>query len=115
MPQPTISEKNRITHLKFALKHHHWKTQWHQVLFTDETTVSQFQMGHRVRVWCKTWEELQAECLSVTVKNSPRRMFWAGFCIHGLGPIIPLYGSVTGAVHATTLRRHALPALRSFY
>jgi transposase len=113
--KPAISEKNRTARLNFALKYRIWTTQWRRVLFTDETTVSQFQRGNRARVWRAAREELDPECISVTVKNAPKRMFWAGFCYHGLGPIVPLYGSVTGAVHANTLTTHALPALDTFF
>jgi len=41
-------------------------------------------------------EELNPDCIAVTVKHSPSRMFWGCFSWRGLGPIVPLKGSVTG-------------------
>ena len=84
-------------------------------MFSDESTFSQFQQGSCSQVWRKPSEEFQQDCLSVTVKHSPSRMHWGCFCYHRLGLIIPLQGSVTGAMHAETLQKHAIPALKRFY
>ena len=84
-------------------------------MFSDESTFSQFQQNNCSRVWRKPSEEFQQDCLSVTVKHSPSQMYWDCFCYHGLGPIIPLQGSITGAIHAETLEKHAIPALLRFY
>jgi len=113
--KPLISEVNRKKRLEFALAHKHWKPRhWRKVLFSDETTITQFQQNV-CRVWREPEEEYDTSCLAATVKRSPGRMFWGCFSYQGLGPLIPLRSSVTGLTHAEVLRRYAIPTLRKFF
>lgn len=38
-------------------------------------------------------------------------MHWGCFSRDGVGPIVPLHGSVTGASHVETLRKYTIPTL----
>jgi hypothetical protein len=49
-------------------------------------------------------EELNPDCIAVTVKHSLSKMFWECFSWNGLGPIVPIKGSVTGQIiHETEI------------
>jgi transposase len=113
-PKPYISEVNREKRLNFALQHEHWKPwQWKRVLFSDESTFTLSQRSDRV--WREVNEELKLSCISSSVKHSPSLMFWGCFAYVGLGPIIPLHGSVTGAIHAETIKKYVVPTLQKFF
>ena len=54
-------------------------------------------------------------CIAATVKHSPSLMFWGCFLWSGLGPVIPLHSSVTGIIHAETIKRHVVPTLHKYF
>ena len=85
---------------------------WKKVLWSDESTFSQFQTSGWGRVWRKSVEEFHKDCIASTVKQSPKRMFWGCFLWVGLGPIFPLVGSVTGATYQGVLKTYAVPTLK---
>lgn len=114
--KPLLNEVHMANRLAWALKHRHWTvSQWRCVLWTDESTFSQFQNNRQCRVWRESQEEFAISCLSATVKHSPNRMFWGCFSYKGLGPLVAMKTSVTGEVHANTLRRHAFPTMRKVF
>src|SRR3954469_4404047 len=47
--------------------------------FSDESTFTQFQQGRQGRIWREPAEELNPDCVAVTVKHSPSKMFWGVF------------------------------------
>ncbi|CAB4410068.1 unnamed protein product [Rhizophagus irregularis] len=49
---------------------------WRSVLFSDESTFIQFQQGHQEKVWHEPGEILNPDCIAVTVRHSPSRIFW---------------------------------------
>ena len=85
------------------------------MLFSDESTLTQFQQGHQGKVWYKSGKELDPDCIAVTVKHSPSKMFWGCFSWNGLGPIVPLKGSVTGQTHAKVIQNHVVPTLQKHF
>jgi len=114
--KPFISPENMVKRLAWAQEHAHWTVQdWKKVLWTDESTFSQFQQSRTSRVWREPSEEWLPACVSATVKHSPSRMFWGCFSAQGLGPIVPLVGSVNGAVHLETIRKHVIPTMKRFF
>ncbi len=114
-PKPLISEANAIKRLNWCLARENWTIhRFRRVLWSDESTVTQFQQGTCSRVWRLPEEEWNVECLSSTVKHSPSRMYWGCFSWYGVGPLIPLQGSVTAAVYVETLQEFLLPELEQF-
>ncbi len=74
--KPTMTEAHCQARLKWTRVHEKWTTrQWRKVLFSDESTFTQFQQGHQGKVWREPGEELNPDCISVTVKHSPSKMF----------------------------------------
>jgi predicted transcriptional regulator len=111
--KPLISAANKVKRLVFAKKYKEWTVEdWKNVLWTDESTFCQFQKSGWGRVWRKPDEEHHEDCIAATVKHGPSRMFWASFSWVGLGPLVPLKGSVTGAAYREILATHAIPTLK---
>lgn len=108
--KPFISEKNKKKRLEWALEHQDWTIQdWKCVLWTDESTFTQFQ-GYNSRVWRFPNEEFNSLCISPTVRHSSNRMFWGCFSWYGLGPLVSLQDSVTGERYAEVLKKYAIPS-----
>ena len=102
--------------LTWCLEHQNWtKADWSKVMWSDESTFSQFQQSRSSRVWREPEDEWALSCVSATVKHSPSRMYWGCFSRKGLGPIVPLSGAVTGDSHVITLRKYAIPAMRKSF
>jgi len=98
------------------LEHQNWTTNdWSKVLWSDESTFSQFQQNRCSRVWREPQDEWNLSCVAATVKHSPGRMFWGCFSRQGLGPIVPLSGTATGATHVIILRKHVMPTMRRIF
>ncbi len=110
--KPAMTKTHRQARLEWALAYRNWTTRkWRRVLFSDESTFTQFQQGHQGKVWCEPGEELNPDCIAVTVKHSPSRMFWGCFSWRGFGPIVLLKGSVTGQTHAEIIYDYVVPTL----
>ncbi|RIA99258.1 hypothetical protein C1645_811741 [Glomus cerebriforme] len=56
-------------------------------------------------------EELNPDCIAVTVKHSPSRMFWGCFSWCELGLIVPLKDSVIGQTHVKIIYNYVIPTL----
>jgi len=111
--KPLITPKNVEARLAWCLEYQSWtKDDWSKVMWSDESTFSQFQQSRCSRVWREPHEKWNISCVSATVKHSPSRMFWGCFSRQGLGPIVPLTGTVTGATHVIILRKRVMPTMR---
>jgi len=78
--KPLISPENMAARLAWCQKYKKWKAKdWGQVLWSDESTFSQFQQSRSSRVWREPSEEWAVTCLSATVKHPPSRMHWGCF------------------------------------
>ena len=42
-------------------------------------------------------------------------MFWGSFSWHGLGPIVPLKGSVTSQTHVKIINDYVVPTLHEYF
>jgi transposase/predicted transcriptional regulator len=112
-PKPLISPINKAKRLAFAIQHQNYTmADWRKVIWSDESTFSQFQTSGWGRVWRMSDEEFHEDCIASTVKHSPKRMFWGCFSWFGLGPIIPLVGPVTGKTYRDVLETYAVPTLK---
>ncbi|CAB5369723.1 unnamed protein product [Rhizophagus irregularis] len=111
-----MTEAHCQARLEWAYEHENWtERKWKRVLFSDESTFTQFQQGRQGMVWREPGEELNPDCISVTVKHSPSKMFWGCFSWSGLGPIVPLNGSVTGQTHAQVINDFVVPTLHTHF
>ncbi|EXX50494.1 hypothetical protein RirG_270280 [Rhizophagus irregularis DAOM 197198w] len=114
--KPAMTEAHCQARLEWAYEHENWtERKWKRVLFSDESTFTQFQQGRQGMVWREPGEELNPDCISVTVKHSPSKMFWRCFSWSGLGPIVPLNGSVTGQMHAQVINDFVVLTLHTHF
>src|SRR6266496_3053371 len=79
--KPAMTETHCQARLEWAHAHENWGArQWRRILFSDESTFTQFQQGRQGKVWHEpSGEELNPDCISATVKHSPSKMFWGAF------------------------------------
>ncbi|CAB4460165.1 unnamed protein product [Rhizophagus irregularis] len=111
-----MTEAHRQAHLEWAYKHENWMIrQWRRVLFSDESTFTQFQKGCQGMVWREPEEELNPDCIAVTVKHSPSKMLWGCFSWNSLRPIISLNGSVTGQTHVKVINDYVVSTLHRYF
>jgi transposase len=114
--KPAMTEAHCQARLEWAYAHESWSARkWRKVLFSDESTFTQFQQGRHGMVWREPGEELNPDCIAVTVKHSPSKMFWGCFTWNGLGPIVPIEGSVTGQSYAKIINKYVVPTLHKYF
>jgi transposase len=114
--KPAMTETHRKARLEWAHSHKNWgPRRWRRVLFSDESTFTQFQQGRQGKVWREPGEMLDSDCVAITVKHSPSKMFWGCFTWYGLGPIVPIEGSVTGQSHVKIINDYVVPTLHEYF
>ena len=103
-----FQQKNEAARLAWCKAHENWTTeQWRKVLWSDESTFTQFRQNRTSRVWRQPKDEWSSSC--------PSRMHWGCFSWHGVGPIVPIEGSVTGASYTEILRKYAVRTIRHMF
>ena len=101
---PLISERNKERRLLWARTYENWTVEdFKKVLWSDESTYTQFRTSGFGRVWREPSEEFHEDCIASTVQKSFGRMFWGCFSWVGMGPLVPLVGRVTGNTHREIL------------
>ena len=114
--KPLISPANKEARLAWCLEYQSWtKEDWAKVMWSDESTFTQFQQNRCSRVWREPEDKWKPSCIAATVKHSPSRMHWGCFSRQGLGPIVPLTGTATGASHVEILRKYVKPTMRRVF
>lgn len=111
---PLISESNKEKRYLWAQTYENWTVNnFKQVVWSDESTYTQFRTSGFGRVWREPSEEFHEDCIAATVQKSFGRMFWGCFSWVGLGPLVPLEGRVTGVTHRDVLANYAIPTVKS--
>ncbi|KAL1276901.1 hypothetical protein QQF64_023574 [Cirrhinus molitorella] len=74
------------------------------VLFSEESTFTDFPTSRKVTVWRSSKEAYHPDCCMPRVKHGGRSvMVWAAMSWHSLGPILVLDGRVTAKDYRTIL------------
>jgi len=111
---PLISERNKEKRLFWARTYENWTVEdFKKVVWSDESTYTQFRTSGFGRVWREPSEEFHEDCIAATVQKSFGRMFWGCFSWVGMGPLVPLVGRVTGNTHREVLENYAVPTVKS--
>jgi hypothetical protein len=110
---PLISESNKEKRYLWARTYENWTVEdFKRVVWSDESTYTQFRTSGFGRVWREPSEEFHEDCIAATVQKSFGRMFWGCFSWVGLGPLVPLEGRVTGITHRDVLANYAIPTVK---
>ena len=81
--KPRLTQAMKVKRLAFAKKHVQWTIQqWHQVLFTDESSVQQFTTRNRY-VRRPSGKRFDDRYTIQTMKHPPSVMIWGGMSLNG--------------------------------
>lgn len=81
--KPRLTPAMKLKRLRFARKHVKWTLQqWQQVLFSDESTVQQFNARKR-HVRRPVGTRFQERYTTQTMKHPPSVMIWGGMSVNG--------------------------------
>lgn len=101
-----LSKKNIKDRLVFCQKYRNWtKDEWMNVMFSDESTFSQFHSTCR-HVRRPANQRYNIRYVVPTVKQAPTTMVWASFCGRGRGGIwfMPKNTTINGKVYLSILQ-----------
>lgn len=106
-----LSAKNIKDRMAFCHKYKNWtEDQWINVMFSDESTFSQFSSYVR-HVRRPPGQRYNLRYVVPTVKQAPTVMVWACFSGHGRGGIwfMPKNTTINGAVYLDILKDKLMP------
>jgi transposase len=101
-----LTKKNIKDRLAFCRKYKGWtKEDWMKVMFSDESTFSQFSTNSRY-VRRPQNQRYNMRYIVPTVKQAPTTMVWASFCGRGRGGIwfMPKNTTINGQVYLSILQ-----------
>ena len=85
--KPLLSAKNKSDRLTFCRKYLDWtKDDWHKVMFSDESTVSQYY-NYNCRVRRPVGQRYNARYTICSVKHPKTVMFWGSISAKGCGAL----------------------------
>ena len=115
--KPLLSPKNVRDRIQFCKKYKAWTfDQWKNVLFSDESTFSQFHAITR-RVWRQARQRYNKRFKIPVVKRAPTTMVWGAIAAAGTGPLwfMPPNTTINGQVYLNILQEKLplyMPSLR---
>jgi transposase len=107
LSKPLLSETHRINRLKWAKDNK--KTDWSKIIFTDETTISQFSKPKKV--WRQKGEIVKA----FTVKHSAKVHVYGCFSEEGFGNIYCFTENLNADLLCKIYKKTLLPSARNFF
>lgn len=105
--KPLLLDKHRKSRLKWAKANRNMD--WSQIIFTDETTISQFSKPKKV--WRKKGEIIKVP----TVKHSGKVHVYGCFSEKGFGKIYCFTENLTGDLLCTIYKNTLLPSAEIFF
>ena len=107
LKKPLLSDTHRDNRLEWAKKNK--KTDWSKIIFTDETTISQFSKPKKV--WRYKGEKIKAP----TVKHSAKVHVYGCFSEKGFGNIYCFTKNLNAELLCTIYKKTLLPSARNFF
>lgn len=107
--KPFLRRANVIKRLRFAMDHKNWRTEWNNVLFTDESKFEIFGSRRRQFVRRRKGERYVKQCVQNTFKHGGGSiMVWGSISANGLGELVRIDGKLTGAGYRQILQNHGV-------
>src|SRR5579871_1062890 len=107
LKKPLLSDTHRDNRLEWAKKNK--KTDWSKIIFTDETTISQFSKPKKI--WKYKGEKVKA----LTVKHSAKVHIYRYFSEKGFGNIYCFTENLNSKLLYTIYKKTLLPSARKFF
>jgi transposase len=107
LKKPLLSDTHRDNRLKWAKKNK--KTDWSKVIFTDETTISQFNKPKKV------WRYKSEKVKAPTVKHSAKVHVYGCFSEKGFGNIYCFTENLKAELLCTIYKKTLLSSARNFF
>jgi transposase len=107
LKKPLLLDNHRENRLKWAKANK--KTDWSKIIFTDETTFSQFNKPKKV--WRQRGEKIKA----LTVKHSAKVHVYGCFSEEGFGNIYCFTNNLTSELLCTIYKTTLLSSARKFF
>ena len=77
---PLISDSNKEKRYLWACTYENWTVEdFKKIVWSDESTYTQFRTSGFGRIWREPSEEFHKDCIAATVQKSFGRMFWGCF------------------------------------
>ncbi|KFM63573.1 Transposable element Tcb1 transposase, partial [Stegodyphus mimosarum] len=115
--KPLVTAINAFKRHQWCKDHKGWSSQqWQQVIWSDESSFTLFQMTGRIYVWRTPKEEFYPECLLLTVKHGDGAiMVWGVISWHGFGSFVILHGRITSNHYLSILADHVHPFVQTVF
>ena len=108
--KPRLTEKHKKNRLKWCKEKKNWNDEWKRIVWSDESRFALFESDGRVRVWRRSGEAYNEDCIQPTVKfGGGSVMFWGCFGWDGVGPLIVVDGNMDSDAYINILANHFIP------
>src|SRR5579871_6832575 len=107
LKKPLLLDSHRDNRLEWAKKNK--KTDWSKIIFTDETTISQFSKPKKV------WRYKGKKVKVLTVKYSAKVHVYRCFSEKGFGNIYCFTENLNSELLYTIYKKTLLPSVRNFF
>ncbi|GFW63815.1 transposable element Tcb1 transposase [Trichonephila clavipes] len=115
--KPLVTARHALQRRQWCRTLRQWTPeQWQQVIWSDESTFTLFQITGRVYVGRTPKEAFAPECIVPTVEHGGGSlMVWGAISWRGLGPLVTLHAKVKAAHYVNILGEQVHPFVQTSF